>query len=256
MKSLLRRALGFAPPASPWDVDEVLREELFSIERLEQHALSLAVAQPITDKPARRPPLSARLSDNEAVLLKAYRAIAQAVAQGRAITPAAEWLLDNYHLVEAQIREIREDLPPGFYRQLPKLAERTLRRLSAGIRHRLGLRRTYGQPLRPRDAASIRPRLPDRAAPDDRRAVGRRHHAAHRARRESAPRGASHRHQSRRARRRPMTLRIVCWALNGHPRQPDALKRSHDTRLTTGTRVRRPARAAPARPGPARSCRP
>jgi len=107
---------------SPWDNDEVLREELFSIERLEQHAVSLALAQPITPHPIRRPPLSARLSDNESVLLSAYRTIARAVGEGRAITPAAEWLLDNYHLVEAQIREIRQDLPPGFYRQLPKLA--------------------------------------------------------------------------------------------------------------------------------------
>ena len=44
------------------------------------------------------------------------------MGEGRAITPAAEWLLDNYHLVEEQIREIRADLPPGYYRQLPKLA--------------------------------------------------------------------------------------------------------------------------------------
>ena len=107
---------------SPWDNDQLLREELFSIERLEQHAVSLAHAQPITPHPIRRPPLSARLSDNESVLLSAYRTIARAVGEGRAITPAAEWLLDNYHLVEAQIREIRQDLPPGFYRQLPKLA--------------------------------------------------------------------------------------------------------------------------------------
>ena len=107
---------------SPWDNDDVLREELFSIERLEKHAASLALAQQITPRPIRRPPLSARLSDNESVLLKAYRAIARAAGEGRAITPAAEWLLDNYHLVEAQIREIREDLPPGYYRQLPKLA--------------------------------------------------------------------------------------------------------------------------------------
>ena len=49
----------------------------------------------------------------------------RAVDEGRGITPAAEWVLDNYHVVEEQIREIREDLPPGFYRQLPKLAERT-----------------------------------------------------------------------------------------------------------------------------------
>src|SRR6185369_1073537 len=45
------------------------------------------------------------------------------VDEGRSITPAAEWVLDNYHVVEEQIREIREDLPSGFYRQLPKLAE-------------------------------------------------------------------------------------------------------------------------------------
>src|SRR4030095_14029251 len=56
---------------SPWDNDELLRAELFSIERLEQHAGSLALAQPITPHPVRRPPLSARLSDNEAVLLSA-----------------------------------------------------------------------------------------------------------------------------------------------------------------------------------------
>ncbi len=57
------------------------------------------------------------------MLLAAYRSIAQAVDEGRGITPAAEWVLDNYHVVEEQIREIREDLPPQFYRQLPKLAD-------------------------------------------------------------------------------------------------------------------------------------
>ncbi len=66
--------------------------------------------------------LAVRLRENESVLLEAYRAIANAVGAGRAITPSAEWLLDNYHLVEEQIREIRDDLPPGYYRQLPKLA--------------------------------------------------------------------------------------------------------------------------------------
>ncbi len=110
------------PRAPPWDNDELLRAELFSIERMEQHAASLAVAQQVAARPPRRPALGVRLSENESVLLGAYREIAKAVGEGRAITPAAEWLLDNYHLVEAQIREVREDLPPGFYRLLPKLA--------------------------------------------------------------------------------------------------------------------------------------
>ena len=55
-------------------------------------------------------------------MLSAYREIAEAVDAGAVITPAAEWLIDNFHLIEKQIREIRADLPVGYYRQLPKLA--------------------------------------------------------------------------------------------------------------------------------------
>ena len=43
------------PTASPWDNDELLREELFSIERLEQHAVSLAVAQQVASQSAASP---------------------------------------------------------------------------------------------------------------------------------------------------------------------------------------------------------
>ena len=45
----------------------------------------------------------------------------KAIDDGRQITPAGEWLIDNFHLVERQIRQIDTDLPPGYYRQLPKL---------------------------------------------------------------------------------------------------------------------------------------
>ena len=93
------------------------------MERLEEHARSLAAAQPVTPKTAKGNPLAGQLVDNEAVLLHAYRTIAKAMREERAITPAAEWLIDNYHVVERQIRDIRSDLPPGYYRQLPKLAE-------------------------------------------------------------------------------------------------------------------------------------
>ena len=56
------------------------------------------------------------------MLLAAYRASARELEADHAIVPAAEWLLDNYHLVEEHVREIRDDLAPGYYRQLPKLA--------------------------------------------------------------------------------------------------------------------------------------
>ncbi len=100
-----------------------MRQELFGLERLEQHAESLAAAQSVTSRPPVVVSLHARVNEDAAVLLEAYRASAAELAGGRGVVPAAEWLLDNYHLVEEQIREIRDDLPRGFYRQLPKLVD-------------------------------------------------------------------------------------------------------------------------------------
>ena len=122
LKSLARRAIESVRPSSLWDNQEPIREELFGVERLEEHARSLALAQIVTSRTTRGQPLARRLAENGAVLLEAYRSIVKAINEGRAITPAAEWLIDNYHFVEKQIREIRSDLPPGYYRQLPKLA--------------------------------------------------------------------------------------------------------------------------------------
>ncbi len=118
----LRRLLKRAGPSPPWDDEAPIRAELFSVERLEEHARSLAAAQEVTPSIRKGAPLAKRLADNEAVLIAAYRDIAKAVDEGAAITPAAEWLIDNFHVVERQIREVRADLPPGYYRQLPKLA--------------------------------------------------------------------------------------------------------------------------------------
>ena len=123
MNSILGYLRGHRTPSPLWSDITPVREELFGVERLEQHAESLAAAQPVTAAPPAVLSLHARLNDNAAVLLAAYRASAAELESGGGLVPAAEWLLDNYHLVEEQIREIRDDLPPGYYRQLPKLAE-------------------------------------------------------------------------------------------------------------------------------------
>jgi cyclic beta-1,2-glucan synthetase len=102
---------------------EPIRAELFSGERLEQHAESLALAQGVTANPRKGRRLLPRVLENGRVLLESYRAIARAIRQERAITPAAEWLVDNYHIVDEQLREIHDDLPPSYYRGLPKLAD-------------------------------------------------------------------------------------------------------------------------------------
>ena len=115
-------------------VEAPIRAELFGIERLEQHGESLAVAQPVLDTPSKGRSLLPRVQDNGRVLREGYREIAQAIREERAITPAAEWLVDNFHIVDEQLREIHDDLPPGFYRELPKLADGPL----------LGYPRVYG----------------------------------------------------------------------------------------------------------------
>src|SRR5258705_13986523 len=93
--------------------EDPIRAELFGIERLEQHAESLAAAQGVMRRSGRGRRLLQRVEHNGRGLRDSYRVIANAIRQGRAITPAAEWLADNFHLLGEQLREIRDDLPPG-----------------------------------------------------------------------------------------------------------------------------------------------
>ncbi|MEX0698720.1 MAG: hypothetical protein WD354_03200, partial [Acidimicrobiia bacterium] len=109
------RGLGFEP------IDEPIRAELFSVERLEQHARSLAESQELSRRRGRLRLISRRLADNGEFLLASYRELSKAIREEALLTPAAAWLVDNFHLVESQLREIRENLPPSYYRELPKL---------------------------------------------------------------------------------------------------------------------------------------
>src|SRR5262249_15728333 len=101
--------------------EEPIREELFSVERLEQYASELAGEHSVSSKPERGRLLLPRLEENGRELFAVYRALADAIRDEYTVSPAAEWLVDNFHIVEEQLREIREDLPKGYYKQLPKL---------------------------------------------------------------------------------------------------------------------------------------
>ena len=109
------------------------------MERLEQHAQTLAAAQRVTSAPRRGRAVRPRIAENARVLVESYRDLAAAIKDERSITPAAEWLVDNFPIVDEQLREIRDDLPPGYYRGLPKLADGHL----AGYPRVLGLAWAY-----------------------------------------------------------------------------------------------------------------
>ncbi len=102
-------------------VEPPLRSELFSADQMERHGRSLAGAHRVA--PGRAPDrLLARLGGNEGVLVEVWDLLSAAVAAHQRITPAAEWLLDNFHLIEEQIRTARRHLPKGYSRELPRLA--------------------------------------------------------------------------------------------------------------------------------------
>ena len=109
-------------PASDYAGDEPpLRSELFSADQMEQHGKSLAASHTLT--PRRAPDqLLTRLAENERVLIGACKLLTAAVTANRRITPAGEWLLDNFYLIEEQIRTAKRHLPKGYSRELPRLA--------------------------------------------------------------------------------------------------------------------------------------
>src|SRR4051812_22483526 len=73
-----------------------LRAELFSVEQLARHAKALAAThQVVTQRGSNR--LLARLGHNEEIL-RTFNRATLAVGQSKRVTPAADWLLDNFYL--------------------------------------------------------------------------------------------------------------------------------------------------------------
>ena len=98
-----------------------MRAELFGVEQLARHAEALAAKhRVVTGRGGNR--LLARLEHNEEVL-RTFNRATLAVPPTRRITPAAEWLLDNFYLIEEQIQLTRRHLPRGYSRELPRLAD-------------------------------------------------------------------------------------------------------------------------------------
>ncbi|HMA87332.1 MAG TPA: glucoamylase family protein [Burkholderiales bacterium] len=97
-----------------------LRSELFSADQMEQHGKTLATTHTLGAKRV-RDRLLTRLAQNESVLLEACDLLTAATKDIRSITPAGEWLLDNFHLIEEQIRTARRHLPVDYSRELPRL---------------------------------------------------------------------------------------------------------------------------------------
>ena len=111
-----------------------IRSEIFGPQRFAQHGRSLAQTHHATHSSGRSGNFFPRLKSNLATLREAHLYIGVQASTGYNISPAAEWLLDNFHLIEAQFAEINAGLPRSYFTSLPKLLDEPL----------AGLPRVYG----------------------------------------------------------------------------------------------------------------
>lgn len=112
----------FRQRADVWSDGQPIRAELFGLERFREHAASLARSQPVCRDAIPVTSVVTRLQEDARSLADSYEELCRAVTVGQPITPAAEWLVDNYYIIEQHVRQATIDLPPGYYRQLPKLS--------------------------------------------------------------------------------------------------------------------------------------
>ncbi|HEX6720854.1 MAG TPA: glucoamylase family protein, partial [Burkholderiaceae bacterium] len=111
-----------------------IRSEIFGLQRFAQHGRSLGETHRAARARAREATFFPRLRSNIRTLREAHHYIGLQASTGYDISPAAEWLLDNFHLIEAQLKQIHEGLPRSYFRALPLLLDEPL----------AGLPRVYG----------------------------------------------------------------------------------------------------------------
>jgi cyclic beta-1,2-glucan synthetase len=97
-----------------------LRSELLTAEQMDQYARQLAAHHAITDKQMPEK-LLRRLAENEEVIFRVIALLHESVREKRPVTPAGEWLLDNFYLIEEEIKTGKRYLPKGYSKGLPKL---------------------------------------------------------------------------------------------------------------------------------------
>ncbi|MDD2942280.1 MAG: glucoamylase family protein, partial [bacterium] len=91
-------------------------------EELSQHASALAEQQRVEFVRGGRK-LLRRFEQNSSLIEASYNSLAESARNSEQLTPGAEWLLDNYHVVQEHVRDIRRHLPRAFYKVLPKLVD-------------------------------------------------------------------------------------------------------------------------------------
>ena len=102
---------------------------LLTQEQLEAHAASLAAAHAVSTVPGRAMrPLLPRLDESAERLEEAYQFLSSVARADPQPVASEDWLRDNYHVVQDQIREVRQDLPQQVLPRAAEARRRSVRR--------------------------------------------------------------------------------------------------------------------------------
>jgi cyclic beta-1,2-glucan synthetase len=104
--------------------EEPLREELFSSEQMERFGITLASIHKLSTNPA-KDHLLKRLANNEDTLQEVRKLLTDSIKRNYQITPAGEWLIDNFYLIEEHIRIAKTHFPKNYSEDLPQLLNGT-----------------------------------------------------------------------------------------------------------------------------------
>lgn len=98
-----------------------VRDSMLAPEELQKHAIEIARNHPVGRSAKSLHWLIRRLNDNYSFISGVYRALNTDVKDSFPTAPAAEWLLDNFYIIEEQVKLIRRNLSRGHYSRLPVL---------------------------------------------------------------------------------------------------------------------------------------
>ncbi len=120
---LSRLRVYFQGSDSPWEHtnEEPFRSGLYSSDQLNSHGRAIASSHQLL-KTRTSDHLLKRLADNENTLMEVRELLVGDIKSGKTITPGAEWLIDNFYLIEEQVVLARKHLPKGYSEALPALA--------------------------------------------------------------------------------------------------------------------------------------
>jgi cellobiose phosphorylase len=98
-----------------------MRDASLSSEELEGHAKRIAIEHAVSIKKRSLKSPIVRMNENYKFILNVYQDLNEDLQKKASVPPASEWLLDNFYIIEKQVKGMRRDLKKSDYNRLPIL---------------------------------------------------------------------------------------------------------------------------------------